>query len=392
MTKLREVFAAAEAARAEAKRERVQVPRAVPILVLLGLVLVVVTSQPGGRTALEWQSEPWMQADENQPEADRILAITDLPPLGEGLKAEDFAVAVEKSRAAGCKGAVLTYSWPSLEPREGSFTLRDLGEGVALNRGRVLFLGIQVLNTTVKEVPTDLQAKSLDDPEVLRRFRKFLDGLAPLLRNRIRYLSIGNESDIYLSANPDELPAFVVFFESARQHAKSIAPHLVVGTTLSAEGATRSRFHELLAAADAHFLTYYHGKSEVADGFQDSATTRDALLAMAANLDDRPIVFQELGYPASDEISSEQKQAAFVTGVFDAWDELGARVPFVNYFMMYDFPDEMARQQMSYYGVDDEEVGFLSFVTSLGLHRVDRTPRAGWDVFMKRGQRLAAKR
>ena len=55
---------------------------------------------------------------------------------------------------------------------------------------------------------------------MLRRFRVFLDGIGPLLKNRVRYLSIGNESDIYLSLNPQDFAPFQKFLEAARLHAK----------------------------------------------------------------------------------------------------------------------------------------------------------------------------
>ncbi|MCF6286925.1 MAG: M48 family metalloprotease [Candidatus Hydrogenedentes bacterium] len=193
------------------------------------------------RPADEWHTESWMGADPKLPATipTRILSLTDLPPLDPMPGPEDFLAAIEKSKVAGCSGAVLTYSWPSLEPRKGAFTLEELKGAVALNEGRVLYLGIQVLNTTVKEFPHDLSGRAFDDPQLIERFRTFLDGLAPLLQHRVRFLSIGNESDVYLSIHPDETDAFGVFLNAARDHAKHIAPELLVGTTLTDAGAVQ---------------------------------------------------------------------------------------------------------------------------------------------------------
>lgn len=365
---------------------------------LLGAILVIVFglwfifSLPvvPSHSAKHWQAESWMQKDSTLPEKipPRVLALTDLPPLEPAPSPEVLLAAIQKSKEAGCNGAVLTYSWPSLEPRQGEFTLEELKNGVVINEGRVLFLGIQVLNTTVKDLPADLQTKRFDDPQVIERFHSFLDALAPLLQNRIRYLSIGNESDIYLSANPNEIGAFETFLNAATEHAKKIAPNLIIGTTLTDAGALRPEFQQLIKNTDAHFLTYYHGQVGVEGAFKDTAKVKEEILTLATKLDDRAIIFQEIGFPAHDKISSAAKQVEFVNGVFDAWDELNTRVPFLNYFMMYDFPESIVKDQLTYYGVKEDTEPLVRFLTSLGLHKADGTPRESWNVFEKRAKEL----
>ena len=135
------------------------------LLILVGMVALVVfaamkATATTTRSAAEWQNEAWMRPDPTLPRnlPQRILSLTDLPSLKNPTPA-NFLLASQKSRKAGCNGAVLTFSWPKLEPSEGKFTLEDLKGAVALNEGRTLFLGIQVLNTTVKDLPADLQKK-----------------------------------------------------------------------------------------------------------------------------------------------------------------------------------------------------------------------------------------
>ncbi|WP_298868198.1 hypothetical protein [uncultured Gimesia sp.] len=362
------------------------------LLAAIGLVLFLVVVLTSGekkltRPAKEWQAEPWMERDTSLPSVlpARVLALTDLPPLEPVPSPDDMVAAIKKSQDAGCNGAVLTFSWPSLEPSQGAYSLDELKGTVALNQGRILFLGIQILNTTVKDLPIDLQGKQFDDPLILERFCSFLDALAPLLKNRVSYLSIGNESDIYLSIHPDEIETFGVFLNRARQHAKEIAPHLMIGTTLTDSGALRPEMQKLTAQADAHFLTYYHGQVGLEGAFKNTKNTKDEILALATQFDERPIVFQEIGFPANTEISSPDKQAEFVRGVFDAWDELGDRIPFLNYFMMYDFPDAIIKDQLAYYGVSENTKPLVKFLSSLGLHETNGKPRPGWEIFHRRG-------
>jgi hypothetical protein len=317
--------------------------------------------------------------------------MTDLPPLDPPPTPPDMVDAIAKSRKVGCNAAVLSFSWPSLQPRRNEFTLEELKSSVKLNEGRFLFLGIQVLNTTVKDLPTDLQDQSFAAPETIRRFCSFLDGIAPLLKNRIHFLSVGNESDVYLAAHPAELAEFKMFLNAVRKHAKSINPQLTVGTTLTDGGARKSEISSLVEEMDAHFLTYYHGQIGLSGEFKNADSTSSEIIALADQLNDRPIVFQEIGFPADPMLASPLQQAKFVDGVFDAWDHLEDRIGMINYFMMYDFPPTFVKEQVGYYGVADESKALARFLGSLGLHESDGTAKPSWEVFKKRAANLNQK-
>lgn len=365
-------------------------PFAIAALSALAMLTTFLAACGGAGPAATWQAEAWMAADPALPPElpARVLSLTDLPSLKGPVSADDFVAAIDKSRAAGSHGAVLTFSWPALEKRAGEYTLDDLKGAVVANRGRVLYLGIQVLNTTRKELPQDLHGKAFDDPDVLRRFRALLDTLAPLLRNRIPYLSIGNESDVYLSLHPQEMESFRVFLQAARMHVKRVAANTAVGTTLTSAGAVEPAFTDLVRQADAHFLTYYHGKPGGDGEFEDTAATARRLIELAARLDQRPIVFQEVGFPAQPPVGSPQQQAQFVNGVFDAWQALGGRVPFLNYFMLYDFPDDFVAAQAGYYGLEQADDSFAAFLGSLGLHDENGVTRPAWAAFVKRAREI----
>jgi hypothetical protein len=206
------------------------------------------------------------------------------------------------------------------------------------------------------------------------------------LKNRIRFLSIGNETDVYLDANPSENNTFKTFLTKAREHAKTLSRNVLVGTTLTDAGAVRPDCRKLVASMDAHFLTYYHGQHGLEGTFKDPTSTKADLISLAAQLNTRPIVFQEIGFPAHPSLGSAEKQAVFVDQVFDAWDELGDRVPMINYFMMNDFPAAFVQEQVSYYGADDESEALANFIGSLGLNDSDGTARPAWEIFVSRGQ------
>jgi hypothetical protein len=233
-----------------------------------------------------------------------------------------------------------------------------------------------------------LRGKRLDNSEVIRRFRVLLDGLKPLLQSKVLYLSIGNEVDVYLGLHPDEFDPFKRFLEEARVYAKTLAPHLVVGTTVTDHALGKPKFISLTKHMDAHFFTYYHGPKGTEVGFRNPAMTKDDLVALADRLDARPLVIQEIGYPSHTSLSSAEKQAAFVRGFFDAWDELGPRIPFANYFMLYDFPKSFAEGQVAYHGLTEDLDTFVNFASSLGLHDTNGQSRPAWGVFRRRGSTL----
>gem|GEM_PF-4731839 len=63
---------------------------------------------------------------------------------------------------------------------------------------------------------------------------------------------------------------------------------------------------------------------------------------MIAMVGEKPLLLQEVGYPAGEGLgSSEAQQAEFIQAVFDAWDAAGAKIPFLNLFAMGDFSDQM---------------------------------------------------
>ena len=68
--------------------------------------------------------------------------------------------------------------------------------------------------------------------------------------------------------------------------------------------------------------------------------------------------------------------------------ERDLRVPFANYFMLYDFPKSFAESQIAYYGLSENLDTFVNFLSSLGLHEVNGQARPAWEVFRRRGRTL----
>ena len=289
---------------------------------------------------------------------------------------------------AGMRGFTGTWTWKVLEPQAGRYDAAKVGEvdavaALTASRGMVNFVGLQLINTTALELPEGLADTAFDGAEMQTRFKALLARVITPNRGRIRYLSIGNEVDVWLRAHPAQWPRYRAFFNAMAAHARTLDPALQVGVTATAEGAlsaSTAELQQLNAAADVVILTHYPlqpGANGSVAVRPPADTARDfaAMVAFAAG---KPLVMQEVGYPsAAANGSSEAQQAAFVGQVFAAWKQQGGRIPFLSFFMLHDFTPTMCAELGVYYGLSAAP-GFVDFLCSLGLRHTDGTPRPAW--------------
>lgn len=71
--------------------------------------------------------------------------------------------------------------------------------------------------------------------------------------------------------------------------------------------------------------------------------------------------------------------------MLDAWRRAGVRIPFLNWFALHDFTTAMCQQFGTYYGLPGD-ANFKAYLCSLGLRRVDGSPKLAWQAMMD-GQR-----
>ncbi len=139
---------------------------------------------------------------------------------------------------------------------------------------------------------------------------------------RVKYLSIGNEVDVYLTTHPQEWGAYQSFYREGVAYVHAVAPWIKVGVTVTYDGAVKNRGHvaDLNSQRDVFILTYYPLGARFSPRRPDSPITD--LPKMVELAKKRPLILQEVGYPSSTELSSsEAMQAQFVTSVFRAWEE-----------------------------------------------------------------------
>ncbi len=315
----------------------------------------------------------------------RVLSISasarqDPPP-----QVQDYINAFELGYKAGARGEFDSHTWQKLEPSAGHFALDEVKEtfSFAKDRGLVVLLGIQVLNTTAKETPPDLAGVPFDSPQMKRRFHALIDALRPHLGKQLTYLSIGNEVDEYLGAHANEWGPYKNFYQDAVAYVHSVLPGVKLGVTTTFEGAKggqAGRVADLNASSDVFILTYYPlGANFVVRGANAPVGDFPQMVQLAKG---RPVVLQEVGYPAAGQLSSsEQAQADFVNNVYAAWKAAGGSIPFLNFFLLHDLPPKMCDELAQYYGVGG--ANFKAYLCSLGLRKVNGAPKAAWQAFSR---------
>jgi len=308
-----------------------------------------------------------------------VLGISAVPRLQPPPGLQDYLDAAALVRDAGARAGFESATWSDLDTPAGRSKLTD-AVGSAAGRANAVLLTIKVIDTTVKAVPSDLAGSTFDSAALVGRFHALLDQLRPALAGKLRYLSIGNEVDVYLGAHPEAMEPYRRFLADAVGYAHTLFPGVLVGVTSTYDGARRvSTLNDL---TDVVVLTYYPlGPRFVPRPPSTAAPDLAAMLELAG---DRPLVLQEVGYPSDPVLSSsEQRQAEFVTAILAAWKAAGARVPMLNWFALGDFTTQLCDQLTGYYGLGGDR-NFGAYLCSLGLRRVDGTPKAGWQALLDR--------
>lgn len=312
-----------------------------------------------------------------------VLSISTTPRQLPPPTQSDFVAAFDLVYGAGARGQLITATWKELEPTPGAIDVSPLVGQLDYGGDRepTIYVGIQVINTVAKEVPLDLADSAFDAATMRARFHALIDAVAAALPARITYLSIGNEVDGYLQST-NQWSSYRAFYEDALDYAHTKMPGVKVGVTGGYDGVVGT-LHAQMAAlntrSDAIMLTYY----PIGTDFQVGAPTitRTAFPAMLAVAGSRPLVIQELGYPASPLLgSSDAMQAAFFTDAISQWSMIdGSRMPYVNLFLLHDFTTEECDAFGDYYGIP-HNAQFEAYLCTLGLRLADGTPRPAWSA------------
>jgi hypothetical protein len=301
----------------------------------------------------------------------------------EGGGEEEFLAAMRQQVRLGLDGGAISLKWDEWEEKGGKPLTDSLG---ALRfMGQDGLVTVATIDTLKRRLPSDVAAKDWSDPLLVSRWERFLGTIAGQFGPKVKWVSLGNEVDGYLSQHPGEVDAYIGFLARGREAVRKVRPDIQVGVTVMCMDGLKhpDLVRKLQTGMDVTVFTYYP-----LDGLtvHDPAQLRPHFDFMTGVAGARPLLLQEIGYPASEKTgSSEEKQARFVRSVFGELDRLGSKVPLAAFFMQVDFPPSMTGALEEYYGIRDP--AFLAFLQTLGLFDSKGRPRLAWAAFKEEATR-----
>lgn len=294
---------------------------------------------------------------------------------------EAFALA----QSAGASGQLSSYTWSELEPSEGDYELQNFSDAMdhAEDEGLSVLVGLQVINTVARAVPSDLVNQAWNSATMVSRMRALLNQLIPLMRGRVAYISIGNEVNGYFTGiHASELAAYTSLYADAVDYLHTQLPGVAVGVTVTSDallGANAMTWYNLNSDSDVVITTYYPLETDYS--VKPSNQPLSDFPALIQFADGKPLVLQEVGYPASTVLgSSEASQAEFIEHVFSAWIDSDGDIPFLNLFLLHDFSDALVDTLVSYYGVGG--TNFREYLATLGVRHTDSDEKAAWPALL----------
>jgi hypothetical protein len=306
------------------------------------------------------------------------------PALGYSFEAKRASFAM--SRQAGSQLVFVGPKWGEIEKSPGHYDFNDVDDRVRLAEmyGAVVLLNIRVIDTNQRSVPAAYNGMRWTDPELSKRFVQLLKALAPHLKGRCRWVTVGNEVDGYFSGHSDEIEPYAAFLVSISPDIHKTLPNLplAVNFTTSAVGDLRGKYRAITDRTEIYSLNFYPMNADFT--FRAPATTGRELQQIIINTaTDKPIVFQEMGYPSSAKLgSSEEKQAAFLEQVLAVLQKNLSRVQAVSFNWRSDLPDSVVDDLTKYYKLPNSG-NFRAFLASLGWFQTDGKPKKIWSVFEK---------
>ncbi len=302
----------------------------------------------------------------------RAVGVTlDTGPGGPG---EAFALFTR----AGANALEAPQPWSTLEPAPGRFRLADVQsivQGVRSTPATRVMLIPAAIETTERSVPADLRHAAWDSDEMIGRYRALIRRAARHVSRQVAYVSIANEADVYFSAHPRQLPAFIRFAQAQLHEFRRLMPWAKVGVTVTYTGLTGPRpeiARALALLGNATILTYY----PLGDGYRPRSPRAPLtdLPRMVRLAHGRPLVLQEVGYPSARRLhSSPADQAAFVRNVFAAWNRQPRAIPLISFYTLFDPPATVCRRQ--------HELDQVAFLCSLGLRTRHGHAKPAWNAF-----------
>lgn len=305
-----------------------------------------------------------------------------------GLGITEGTVGFEKAfilaQSMGTDAVELPVFWNDTEPSKEKYVegWMKIANQYFPKTGTKIAVSLNPIDTNNLRLPPDLKNKSFNDPEVISRYKSFVDYVASQLSDSdIPFVAIGNEVDVYLGNSDTKWQEYAEFFSAVAPYVRTKFPNAVVGSKITYDGIInhRDKVNLIIQESDVVLTTYYPFKPG-SFKVRGPRTVHEDFKQIVDLYPQKQIYFAEIGYPSGEaNDSSEEMQAAFIHEMFAAWDTYKGNILFLNYQWLHDASPETVADWQKYYGLKDSS--FASFLGTLGLRTYEGEDKKGFMQF-----------
>ena len=309
----------------------------------------------------------------------------------------------ESYNLARNSGAEMTHNyvvWGEVENAGGNYNwnIQDFIMGFARNKGLEASVVFNIIHTSViGELPDDLKFTSFNDTGLVSRYTKFLLSYIDRYKDVVKYVEIGNEVNIYLEANPDEIDAFASLYKQVYDAIKQKYPDVKVGTVFAYhEMKDKSGFkaYEKLKIGDFDaFTLYIYDEGFMFD--RDPMEIFHYLKEIQTLTGSRHFAMEEVGWNTESRIKGTQEdQIKTVDYFFDFLKDAPDRLEFMQWFMLHDDEKENCGITGKTFFLPNSPIlenkkamdPFIDFICYLGLLDENSVPKLAWHEWVNKAR------
>lgn len=329
-------------------------------------------------------------AEEIEQNTDNTGVLLGITPFPKGTLSEwsdeAFTDSYGIAKEGGVAVAVWRSQWGDTESTIGNYNwTKDIEFQVykTKQQGMKYSLVIEIIHTNLLgKYPADLKFKRFDHPVFVKHFKNFVRELLKRYNGKIDYLWLGNEANIYLHNNPQQIKPFLTLCREIVNEIKAIDPGITVGIVGAYHTARNNKEIKLLqdfaGIGDAIGLTIYMEDDNLNS---DVLETVKYFNEVMDTFPGKKVAIIETSWSSEGAKGGLEKQSEYVREISKVINNHKDKLVFFSWLLLYDLPDELNRLVVSSFGIDiqrPEINAFLNWHGSLGLFNKDGSEKPAW--------------